>query len=273
MRIKLKNELKKFVVPTEIRNLSITKDRILTPGTRIPFNENKIKLFIAWHSNNKQEADIDIDLSAGLIKENDGIFKMEPISFYNLESGGAQHSGDFTSCIAFTDNLITAEYIDLDIEILKEKYNYIVITEMIYSGAEDFNDVKCYAGVQSGTKTPEETIDLSKYLFKMELTGEFQSHSSIAIDLKTKEIVILDQYSKENYGITINSLARKVQSHKDLFYNAYLRKENMYNFLIMYCEAKGYEIVETDEDLVVGFLEDCEFDVSKNLTKILDILT
>jgi len=229
----------------------------------------------------------DIDLGGAFVKDNNGVLEMTPISYYNQSEGYATHSGDFTACREYDpkDGKITAEFIDVDIQKAHEAgFRYIITAEFIFSGAVDYNDIQAWSGVQllSGLRTEKfQFINLNDYLFKMRLAGKFQSHCALAIDLDTKEIVIIDQYSEEKHGINVDSMANKMESYKKLYFNASDFKENMFDFLSMYCEANEHEIIEDIEDAdIICSYDDYEdikegqkmFNISNDIQKIIGLL-
>ena len=287
-KVYLDEKLKKYIVPTELRNNSKSQGKIFTPGTRLPLGEAKfIRLFTAWSTISGEAGNIDIDLASGFIKDIDGKLEMTPIAYFNESESYAVHSGDYTSCREYKQGHteITAEFIDIEIEkAIADGFQYIITADFIFSGAEDYNDVKTYSGVQllSNLRT-EKTgyININDYLFKMELHGEFQSHVALAVDLITKEIVIIDQYSKESKGINIDSMGYKLEEYKKLYFNASDYKENMYDFLIMYCEANEIQVIDNIDSADIIFSYDDYkdikenqelFNISNNLEKILDLL-
>jgi len=180
---------------------------------------------------------------------------------------------------------ITAEYIDVNLDIAKEQgFRYVIASEFIFSRADDYDDMQAWSGVQllSSLRTEKKgSINLNDYLFKMRLAGKFQSHCALAIDLDTKEIVIIDQYSEEQQGINVDSMAHKMESYKKLYFNASDFKENMYDFLSMYCEANEYKITEDIEDAdIICSYDDYEdikegqemFNISNDIQKIIGLL-
>ena len=111
--------------------------------------------------------------------------------------------------------------------------------------------------------------------------GEYQSHTALAIDVETNEIVILDQYSEEQSGINVNSMANKMNEYKKLYFNASEFSENLYDLLGMYCEAN--DMVRTEDidsaDIVCGY-DDYKglsanqqmFNISNELENIIGLL-
>lgn len=277
-----------YIIPSEIRNNSKSEGKIFTPGTRIAIPEEAkfLRLFTAWGGKTASDS-CDIDLSGAFIKTVDGKMKMEPISFYSQSANYAVHSGDFTSCKMFIpgeDALITAEYIDINIERAKnEGFDYILTTEFIFSRADSYDkDFNVYSGVillDELRAADKQMININNSLFKIKLEGEFKSHCACAIDLKTREIVVIDQYAEASSGMTIGSMVNKMDLFKRQYFEATKFKENMFDFMTLYCEANDIEVVDTIEaaNRIVSYddyqIEGKEmFNVSNNLESIISLL-
>jgi len=292
-KVYIDRKLKKYVVPSEMRNNSKAENKVFTPGTRIPLSKDVkyIRLFTAWARKDGSAGNIDIDLGGAFIKEENGDLVMEPIAYYNQSADYAVHSGDFTSCKAYgtskSNDTITAEYIDVDLEKAKNGgFKYVLTAEFIYSGdntARDYSEMNTWSGVQllSELRTEKkQSVNLNDSLFKVKLDGNFQSHVAIAIDLETMEIVIMDQYSEERNGININSMARKMNEYKKLIFNASEFNENLYDLLGMYCEANEFFVTEDihSADIVCSYNDQklaanqTIFNVSDNIENIIDLL-
>ena len=282
-------KLATYVLPSEMRNNSKAENKVFTPGTRIPLPKEAkfIRLFTAWGTKD-DSGSMDIDLAGAFIKEDEsGNLKMENISFYNQSSSYAVHSGDFTSCKPYTPGEtkeITAEYIDADISRVKEAgFRYIITAELIYSGTS-YADVHAYSGVillDALRASKKELINIDNSLFKVKLDGEYKSHTALAIDVETNEIVILDQYSEERGGMTVGAMAKKMNSFKKLYFNSSEFSENMHDFLKMYCKANDYTVVAgiEDADLICSYddykglsANQTMFNISDNLEKIVGLL-
>lgn len=282
-------KLASYVLPSEMRNNSKAENKVFTPGTRIPLPKEAkfIRLFTAWGTK-EDSGNMDIDLAGAFLKEDElGNLEMERISFYNQSSSYAVHSGDFTSCEPFTPgetSLITAEYIDVDISRVKEAgFKYVITAEFIYSGTS-YADVHSYSGVillDALRASKKELINIDNSLFKVKLDGEYKSHTALAIDIETNEIVILDQYSEERGGMTVDAMAKKMNSFKKLYFNSSEFSENMQDFLKMYCKANDYTVVADfkDADLICSYDDykglssnQTMFNISDNLEKIVGLL-
>lgn len=276
--------LKKYIVPSEVRDLSISSSGIIyTPGTRIPFPKDIkfIRLFTAWGSKSSGQPSFDIDLSASFVKGDN----MENIGYYRQSSSMAQHSGDWTYCYKWDDKKVVAEFIDIDLSKVQDlDLDYILSSQYIFGSGEltnDYNtDIIAYSGVMLLEERSNEkvAIDVSEAFIKFKLSGDYQSHMSIALDLKTNEIVIIDSYSKEQSGSRANQ--EKLELFKKSYFNAVETKENMYGFMSLYAQANDLEIVTDMDvaDVVVSYNDiplnkDQEmFNVSNNLEKIISLL-
>jgi hypothetical protein len=290
-KVYIDERLRKYVVPMELRNVSKSEGKSFTPGTRISLPEDTkfVRLFTAWATKSGKQGSIDVDLGGAFIKEENGGLKMTSIAYYNQsdEESIATHSGDFTSCREFNpkEHLITAEYIDVDIEKSRQAgYKYALTAEFIYSGAEDYDDMQAWSGVQllSDMRTEKKQfVNLNDSLFKVKLGGAYQSHTALAIDFDTKEIVILDQYSEERSGINIHSMAGKMNEFKKLYFNAQEFQENVFDLISMYCEANNFVRTEdiNSADIICSYddykdkaANQVMFNVSNELENIIDLL-
>lgn len=288
MKVYLDPALKRYILPMELRDNSITDGKVFTKGTRIPIEDNidTIRLFTAWSTKSGKEGEIDLDLAGIFAKEDsDGNLSFESVSYYNREAKYASFSGDIQHCEAYNkeDGVITAEYIDVDIKKAKEKgFKYFISGVWIFARAESFSEFQAFSGVQllDELKLVEgNKININDSLFKMELNGEFQSHIACAIDLETDEIVVIDSYAESNQGANAGSMGRKAVEMKNKVFNAYLTQENMFYFMKLYMEANNMvPATKEDADILVSYndmeLRDNQrmFNVGVNLEKILKLL-
>lgn len=274
--------LTKYVVPSEVRGLSVSSSGVIyTPGSRIklPNDLKFIRLFTAWGTKKVSKANFDIDLSASFVKGD----KMENIAYYKQSSSMAQHSGDWIYCYKWNDKKVVAEFIDIDLSKTKD-IDYILSSQYIYDSGKlknDYNtDIIVYSGLMliNERTSEKKEIDVSDAFIKFKLHGKYQSHISIAIDLKTNEIVIIDSYSKEKSASRADQ--NKLELFKKTYFNALETKENMFNFISMYAKANDLNIVsDIDQaDVVVSYNDlplkkDQEmFNISNNLEKIISLL-
>ncbi len=183
------------------------------------------------------------------------------------------------------ESLCTAEYIDVDLQKVKEHgYKYVITAEFIYSRAKDYDDMQAWSGVQLLTSMRTEkkqNVNINDSLFKVKLGGAYQSHTALAIDVETNEIVILDQYSEERSGINVNSMANKMNTYKKLYFNAAQFSENIGDLLTMYCKANDFELTTDIEkaDIICSYddykdiaVNQTMFNISNELESIINLL-
>jgi len=288
-KVFIDEKLKSYVVPSEMRNNSKAENKVFTPGTRIPLDKNAkvVRLFTAWATKSGAQGNIDVDLGGAFIKETPAGLVMEQIAYYNQSANYAVHSGDFTSCKAFDPEVgeITAEYIDVDLAKVKEHgFKYVITAEFIFGRAKDYDDMQAWSGVQLLTDLRTEkkqSVNINNSLFKVKLGGAYQSHTALAIDVETMEIVILDQYSEERSGINVGSMAQKMNEYKKLYFNASEFSENLYDLLGMYCEANDFlQVAKVEDAEIICSYDDYKelaanqsmFNVSNNLENIIGLL-
>ena len=292
MTVYIDKALKKYIVPTEIRDNSKAEGKIFTPGTRIPLPKEAkfIRLFTAWGTKD-EPAGFDIDLSSAFVKvKEDGSYKMEDIAFYNQTSDYAVSSGDQVSCKVYNegDSSITAEYIDIDIERASKEFDYALTSNIIFSSSHltfDYEtDVNVYSGIimlNEKRSSIDKEININNSLFKMKLHGDFSTHTAVAIDFKTKEIVIIDKYNKGKKYMTSDKSFTSMDILRKKYFNATDFMGNMHFLLKEYCKANNYKITKNKEeaDIICSYNdEDCGenqemFNVGTNLENILSILS
>ena len=278
--------LKRYILPSEVRNLSVASSGVIyTPGTRIPLPEDLsfVRLFTAWGGKDGSLG-FDIDLSASFMKDG----KIDEVAFYNQSNDVATHSGDFTSCLKWSEKEVTAEFIDIDFQkAVEDNIEYMLTSQFIFSAGHSVNDydtdINTYSGVQLLSKKRAErtkSIDISDSILKLKIAGKYQSHMPLAIDFKTKEIVIIDMYSEEKSGRGAYSIRNSLDTFKREYFEAINMKTNMFDFLTLFLTANNIEIVNSieDADTVMGYndikLEDEKefFNISNNLERIVGLL-
>ncbi len=129
--------LRKCTVPMSQRSASKSL-RTLGRGSRLPLPEGAvIRLFLWWMNGNGRT---DIDLSAVLYGTQ--YEYLDTLAYYNLKQYGAHHSGDIVDAPKGA-----AEFIDLDIERLRERGVRFVVMVINSFTAQSFCDLpECFAG-------------------------------------------------------------------------------------------------------------------------------
>ena len=284
-KIYLDEKMKSIVLPSTMRNQSKTEiGGVIPTGSRIKLKNTKfLRLFTTWGSLS-DNTNIDIDLSATFLTKTG---KIKDIAYYNQNEKFANHSGDFTSCFKYEKNKpMIGEFIDIDIKAAKEKYQYIYISNIIYSSYlndSNYDNMKVFSGVleinKRNNKTENNGFIIDNALFKMKLCGKYQSHLGFIVDLINNEIIMIDQYFESNNHSNAKSLFTNFNLIKQKFINALDYKENIYSFLKKYCQTNYIEIVDNknDSDLILTFNQEKienkkTIDFSTNLSSIFNLI-
>jgi len=269
--VQIDENLKKYMVPYEMRDFSVFNSKTFTPGTRISLDKHKfLRIFMSWSAKNKKAADIDLDLSGMFIKD-DKIEKY--ISWQNLSSDYALHSGDFTSCREPKDGIVTAEFIDIDIEKAGKVVDFAIFNEICYSGV-DFSKCDVNVGaiiIDKRTQSKDKTINLNQALFTMRINNENSSHTSFAFDFETNEIVIIDQANQSETASVISAQAGALLMFKQKYLDN-ISNMNMHKYLTLYCEANNIEIKD-DAELLLSY-NDSEnaYNIANHLVDIVNLM-
>jgi hypothetical protein len=128
--------------------------------------------------------------------------------------------------------------------------------------------------------SPKTSININDALFKMKLSGDFTTHTAVAVDFKTREIVIIDKYSKERKYMTLDKSFANMDIMRKKYFDATSFMENVYSVLKMYAKANNLKVVKTIEeaDVVCSYndyklREDQKmFNVGTNITEVLNLL-
>lgn len=284
--------LKKYIVPTELRDNSVTeRGGIFTSGTRIAVpNDSVIRLFTSWAL--KTETDIahfDIDLSIIGADKNG---KTVSVAFYDQTKSYANTSGDMRHCFSNKLDKRAAEFLDIDIKEAKNSgIKYFTTLANIFSTdgfTSDFvTDVETHCGIiildsDERKKKTKEDLDINQSFFKMRLsTPNKTAYIGLVLDVEKSEIIIVDQYQDLALHNSVLGLSNIIQLYKKNYFDALDYKANMFDFLTTYCEANDIEIVESIEwcDTYISYedydkLKDNQemFNISNNLEKIISLL-
>lgn len=117
-----------FNIPLAIgdRSETIQDFSCALQGTRFPLASEQVRVFMQWGMGLPAQH-LDLDLSVHITYKNN----VEVCSYFNLVTAGAKHSGDIRS---IPNQIGTAEYVELDLKILKEKNaKYVTFTCNAYS--------------------------------------------------------------------------------------------------------------------------------------------
>lgn len=175
-------------VPLQLRKASeglVTVAR----GTRMPIGEKgTIRMFIYWKGR-------DIDLSGSFY--NKDFTQCHDITYYNLRSSFAYHSGDITSAPNGA-----AEFIDVNIDkALKWGFRYLAMSVLVYSGP-NFNEHEvCYAGWMTRDKVQSnEIFDPKTVSQRVDLQCTSTKAIPVIFDLQERQAIWLDLSTGRGYG-------------------------------------------------------------------------
>lgn len=289
-------ELKTYMLPKELRKASI--GNVYTTGSRIkiPDEVKFLRLFTAWGNKEAEYSNFDIDLSSIFINEKidkNGNVEMSvtPIAYYNQTEDMAVQSGDWTECFKCSEDgnkEMVAEVIDIDLDAAKDAgYSYAITLANIFSSGnleDSFDkDVNAFSGacfLQDNRKRKTEDrrikINIGDSFIKYQLQGEDASNVMLAVDLQSREIVIIDKYFKSERCSNVNSLEDDLYNLRAAYLRADLFQENMYNFMKLYCSVNDINVIEQkeDADLIIDIegSSNNSFAISKNIEKIFNII-
>lgn len=152
---------------------------VVPSGSRLPIKGEAIRTFVHW------EKAFDIDSSLILV---DKANNLEVMYFGNYSSkrygNDVLFSGDVTSSTG-------TEYYDIKLENMRERgYKYIISTFHGYCSNLNKGDIHC--GYQDKSDLETKAWDPKNIAFQMHVKGDSRACVGFAIDLETKEIIVLN---------------------------------------------------------------------------------
>lgn len=265
MKVKIDNNLKNICVPLNVKNIALC-DNYLTRGTKIPVKSDKIRVFIAWKAKDNKKAQIDLDLGCSY---NNGE-SVKTLDWRNRQTFFGKHSGDFTFCRDFNPKtgIITAEYIDIDLNKLKS--GFITFNVIIYNGLS-FDEFDAYFGYLPISENPQKALNLNDAYFTMKLTGkESNKYVGLSFDVSNKNLIVISEFVQNtSFGSTSDNI------NNDFYNNYYKNIKSLYWFFEKYCEAKFYDIVDYNYDILVSATEKGEnvYNISEHSKELEDLFT
>lgn len=245
-KIYISEKFKKIALPVN-NSCSGRGLDVLPTGSRIKINGNYIRTFCYWKNV------FDIDTSALFIKDdfnqNNDYVELSWRNYNTLPLGeSALSSGDCRDKNG-------AEYQDFKIdELLELGYRYVIYTLNGYGGKLDEGEIVC--GYQNKNNLNTSAWDPKNIEFKINVISNSCAYTGFAIDLKTKEIIVLNLNSSGN-----NQVVNKKQL---LLIEKYL-KENYLNYS-MYDLIKCRGEITTKEEANIIFDDDyIPLDNQKNI--------
>lgn len=178
-KIYIDDEFEKVFIPFNTSAMGMGLD-ILPIGSRATITEDYLRVFCYW---NKV---FDIDMSVEFMKDGKptetlywGNYSQKLFGNSVLSSGDARGKDG-------------AEYVDFDInEVKKKGYSKAVVVLNGYGGL--LNEGEIYCGYQNKKDLNTKAWDPKNIAFKIHVKGDTRGFVAFAIDLETKEIVVLNQ--------------------------------------------------------------------------------
>ena len=163
---------------------------VLPSGSRIKFDGRYLRVFCHW------EGVIDIDASLVILKDDEmsGPIKVLKKNFLSWRTYASKPFGNAALCSGDDTSTNGAEYQDIDVDTLAEKgYRYAFACINGYGGL--FNTGTIIQGVQIKNNIDTQPWDPKNISFQMNIVGDCRSFTGFAVDLKRKEIVIINTLS------------------------------------------------------------------------------
>lgn len=152
---------------------------VLPTGSRIGIKGEAIRTFVHW------ERAYDIDSSLILVNED---HKLETLYFGNY------HSKPYGNDILFSGDVTShtgTEYYDIKLENMRKRgYKYIIST--FHGYCSNLNNGEIHCGYQDKSDLNTRAWDPKNIAFQMHVKGDSRACVAFAIDLETKEIIILN---------------------------------------------------------------------------------
>lgn len=265
----LSETLKNFKIPNGIRE-SNGNGKIVTRGSRVNFDYHSMRFFIHWTNTEKDER-IDIDLSCLLLDEN--LTYISSCDYTTLKNKYCVHSGDILNGGPI-DGEGVAEFLDVNIDLLKQDNVKYVIPIVFSFSRIPFNKLNCTFGYLNSTSE----FDPSKVEHKINLTTTGQNNMPFIIDVENNEIIYSDcniNYNQER----LQSINGQLTNTQATIYNIlHMQKMNMYDLIKLNIQARGIEVElnpDTINDIDYMFVEDKESVLSliNNANKQIKVIT
>lgn len=238
--------LKECPIPLSLRSAS---DSLVTVarGTKIPLlgDDGTLRMFIYWKGQ-------DIDLSGFFVNED--FTKQDTISYYNLRTPFAHHSGDIIDGYSGA-----AEFIDVDIEkAMAAGHRYLVMSVLVYQGPTFKEHEICYAGWMTRSKPKSNEIFEPKTVKqKIDLTCGSKKAIPMLFDLKERKAIWLDLSTgrgSDNLMVPNNVATNKASLYDVVTAGMNLEnKPTLFDLFDLHARARCKWISEDPEDADIKF--------------------
>jgi len=228
-------DLRNYLVPFSQRSASKAL-RTLVRGSRLPMPASNIVRLFLWWKNGRERTDI--DLSAALF---DARYKyLDVLAYYNLKSYGGVHSGDIVDAPKGA-----AEFIDLDIALLREKGVRYVVSSINSYTSQAFCDLpECFAGWMARESAGSgEIFEPSTVIDKVDVAANTTICLPAIFDLQAREVIWADIALKRYplWNNVQNNLAGVSLMLRSL---VELAKPDLHTLFMLHARARG-QLMET----------------------------
>ena len=238
-------ELENYFVPFAERSASKAL-KTVTRGSKIPFGDKNIQRFFIWWKDGDYRTDI--DLSATFFTED---FKNRgSVSYMQLRSEGATHSGDITSAPNGA-----CEFVDLNVEkLLARGVRYVSVSINSFT-QQPYKDLpECFAGWmprESGQRG--EIYEPRTVENKIDLASDSTMVTLLVVDLKERNAIWCDLSNRINRG-RVNNVSGNARTIETLLKGIVdLQKPNLHYLFSIHAKARGELVNNPNEaDVVFG---------------------
>ena len=236
-RIYLSEQFRKVAIPVNTSSSGRGVD-VLPSGSRIPFSADYIRTFCYWHGVR------DIDASLAFLREKDfngnGSLGMDRVLSWRTYRSKA--FGDDALCSGDDTSTDGAEYQDLNItKLCKRGFDYAIAAINGYGGKLDQG--KIYQGLQIKENIDTRPWDPKNIEFQMNVVGNSLAFTGFAVDLRNKEIVIINRITPGN---------RLMGRQQLVMCRRYLQKDYLYVNMYEILSCRG-RMVDDPKDADVVF--------------------
>ena len=207
-KVYIEESLKNIKVPSQQRS-NASGSVGMSFGSEFDLNKNVnyLRSFIWWtNKDNNPYHEIDIDLAATLYDKE--FNKITDVSYYNIKGSGlGTHSGDIRDG-GPKDGNGAAEFIDLDLKFLKERYpnaKIAMFSVYIYSG-DYFVDTPCKFGWMQSDKKAEQLFDIKKVEKCIELNTNGDRSIPVLFDIENNKMIWMDRSPRSMANFSIKNL-------------------------------------------------------------------
>lgn len=227
--------LRNYLVPFSQRSASKAL-RTLVRGSRLPMPDaNIVRLFLWWKNG---RARTDVDLSAALFTAQ---YKyIDVLAYYNLKSYGGVHSGDIVDAPKGA-----AEFIDLDVGLLREKGVRYVVSSINSYTSQAFCDLpECFAGWMAREAAGSgEIFEPATVIDRVDVAADTTICLPAIFDLEAREVIWADIALKQ-YPLWNNVQSNLAGVSLMLRSLVELAKPDLHTLFMLHARARG-QVVDT----------------------------